>query len=1242
MRTSTHNRLQQQWMFYPTNHSVGVNNNDGSSRQRSFSPCTPGHLMWSLAEINSFRRFLGRAPYVSNPGTYFWPTFYDERLDSIPASFISGYFSFAVYGPNYSTDPVVPCQALGTDIDDIELFCKTKVYLCIDGASIGNCSDAFDYRLGLTWEQSLDDGASWTTIKGPEVNLTSTQIVIGQADWDFENPNSNTNPDTQFYGIIDSIRISVGTPRYVGDVVQPYARIPSIPICDYWPLESGALAFSPHRQSGPIIDKYVSFALNLFDTRHIKYDPHVDYPLADDPEGLFWFSWQERRRYLSHMPPGSTRISYYVRNRGFNSGYLFAGDPMHAQLSYNALAQNGLDINYLAPDIRKLANIDSEDPDFVENRQVLAMSNKGAGLFNSWPGVQFPQHQDFNGQATDSPSAYYALALSDLDFLPPATTEYAHISRVVEVDAASVRHIGKLAGITAVVDGVQMAEDLIVLVKDQDNPAENGIYEVRGVSAGQDLDWRRLRVPDTVVEDTLYDLYIRVRRGGAVNGCTNWYVSDENGVPRNTAPEIDVDPVYFAQDKILGLYKEDFCVESWFKVAALLHPGATNDGASQDGVRRAGKRQTLIETYARDQRDTPDPISGLRIYFKQEGDDEKVGRIYADFFRYSTSLNMNINNNPTNVEWSGPAFVSDVIQANVFHHVALVKDGNMFSFYVNGIKQDSIITQGKQWEPPRRTIEQNSELFRGKARYSRYVKTSKSLSLIVKIPEFTYVGDDSPEYAINFNGAAGMIDRDGDRLINLPETWTKTDATYTNGICNGFTQTITHTGQIPQPIAEYATWPGFPIPNKPHKHHVYIINDVTYTENAQAQYTFRFIPTMRFPIRTLRVDRASTPDSATDIYFRPLPHTGNIDLTDNNPPNIDPTPLYGRLITYQDEGGQTITETLKIDGVEVAVGERVLLKDQTNLEENGIWVVSDTEWTRGADLDSAEDLREQVRVLSDGGFTNSGKGWLMTIDEDIKPIDYAIDVTPLEFTEDVSNTAGNEEFECYVERSVCRGQGVEVSDEPVVLVDEVATQTVSLFGYPSASALFSGQTYTTGTHRILLTAQTDSSENGVWVMSSGNWARATDLITSEQYRAVRETATFNEILFSPSFGDDQGCTYGFRLTLDNGANFVLGQDGMTLTSGSPVVLNQLHLPTTWLSLEISTLQIDPDTGLPLISSGQEINWDDFIPTTDDKSVWRIWLRCADTVDYSRNVIVRMASNLGISLSDIYDQQYLPS
>lgn len=82
---------------------------------------------------------------------------------------------------------------------------------------------------------------------------------------------------------------------------------------------------------------------------------------------------------------------------------------------------------------------------------------------------------------------------------------------------------------------------------------------------------------------------------------------------------------------------------------------------------------------------------------------------------------------------------------------------------------------------------------------------------------------------------------------------------------------------------------------------------------------------------------------------------------------------------------------LIIDGYQTAIGDRVLLKNQDDPAENGIYIVATTGWTRSPDMDVwAEVPGASVIVLY--GNTYASTGWVCT-----SPTDGTLDVTPITF-----------------------------------------------------------------------------------------------------------------------------------------------------------------------------------------------------------------------------------------------------
>lgn len=73
-----------------------------------------------------------------------------------------------------------------------------------------------------------------------------------------------------------------------------------------------------------------------------------------------------------------------------------------------------------------------------------------------------------------------------------------------------------------------------------------------------------------------------------------------------------------------------------------------------------------------------------------------------------------------------------------------------------------------------------------------------------------------------------------------------------------------------------------------------------------------------------------------------------------------------------------------LDGVSLAQDDRILLKDQSPGDENGIWVVttlgsgSDGVWDRATDFDADEEVTSAVFVFIKEGTANDDKGFMLT------------------------------------------------------------------------------------------------------------------------------------------------------------------------------------------------------------------------------------------------------------------------
>lgn len=72
----------------------------------------------------------------------------------------------------------------------------------------------------------------------------------------------------------------------------------------------------------------------------------------------------------------------------------------------------------------------------------------------------------------------------------------------------------------------------------------------------------------------------------------------------------------------------------------------------------------------------------------------------------------------------------------------------------------------------------------------------------------------------------------------------------------------------------------------------------------------------------------------------------------------------------------TLSGTQTLDGVTLAAGDRVLVKNQTTASDNGIYVVAAGAWTRSADA-SGSNLTNGAMTLSTEGTVNAGTQWYL-------------------------------------------------------------------------------------------------------------------------------------------------------------------------------------------------------------------------------------------------------------------------
>jgi hypothetical protein len=90
-----------------------------------------------------------------------------------------------------------------------------------------------------------------------------------------------------------------------------------------------------------------------------------------------------------------------------------------------------------------------------------------------------------------------------------------------------------------------------------------------------------------------------------------------------------------------------------------------------------------------------------------------------------------------------------------------------------------------------------------------------------------------------------------------------------------------------------------------------------------------------------------------------------------------PTASFKKSVRVATTANITLSATQTIDGIAVAVGDRVLVKNQTTASQNGIYVVAAAAWTRATDADISEEIASAI-VCADEGTANGGKHFTNT------------------------------------------------------------------------------------------------------------------------------------------------------------------------------------------------------------------------------------------------------------------------
>jgi hypothetical protein len=245
-----------------------------------------------------------------------------------------------------------------------------------------------------------------------------------------------------------------------------------------------------------------------------------------------------------------------------------------------------------------------------------------------------------------------------------------------------------------------------------------------------------------------------------------------------------------------------------------------------------------------------------------------------------------------------------------------------------------------------------------------------------------------------------------------------------------------------------------------------------------------------------------------------------------------------------------LTGLQTIDGIAIADGDRVLVKNQNNAVQNGIYIASASTWVRSTDADTANNL-VAATVLVIAGTANVNTKWTCTNTSIVlgttNIVFNQLLIAQNNITVAYASLGRVRKDTIYIDSNGSYGvaTGVEVSDKTlfnnipikaipssvypiaVVTVSDTgvdatktnnnnisysvkAVSTTNITTLSGLSTPIDGVTLVAG-DRVLLTGQTDAKLNGVYAVSSSTWTRTSDSLTGMYVGVTNGTVNANTI-----------------------------------------------------------------------------------------------------------------------------------
>jgi len=325
-------------------------------------------------------------------------------------------------------------------------------------------------------------------------------------------------------------------------------------------------------------------------------------------------------------------------------------------------------------------------------------------------------------------------------------------------------------------------------------------------------------------------------------------------------------------------------------------------------------------------------------------------------------------------------------------------------------------------------------------------------------------------------------------------------------------------------------------------------------------------------------DPTDSQDAATKAYV------------DARAAGLDPKESVRVASTTNIDISSGLVDSAVIDGVTVTTGDRVLLKDQTDATENGVYIVAASgAASRATDFDEPQEVTSGVFFFVEEGNSGDNRGFVLTSDGGQQSVG-TDDLNFVQFSGAGQITAGDGLDKTGDTLSVNTANGIEVSNDSVQLASGVAGDGLT---YDSGTLNVEGTT-----NRISVTA------NAIDISSDYS---GQDTITE---LGTIDTGTWEADIISPTYGGtgknngNKTITLGGNLTTSGAFSTTLTSTNTTSvtlpTTGTLATLDQTETFTSKTINDSKIGEQNPDSGkFTTLDASSEVT---FTSTVDSTSV----------------------------------------